>query len=136
MPNSRFDLPLVESTTVRVVELGRRPALLTPARKYAPVAAKLIGELLGQRRFGEMANVVLDWSNELGQMPAEVAKPVIYMELTRWFPERGEGVSLTVQGRIDVDDVFGSDVLTRGLIEDLVNELGEKLSDTVKEADK
>lgn len=134
MPATRFDLPLVEETTVRVVELGYRPAIITPARRNAPQAATMIGELLGQRRFGELASVVLDWSNELGQMPSEVAKPIIYMELTRWFPEKGEGVHLTVQGRIDVDDVLGQDVLTRSLIEDLVNELGEKLSDTAKES--
>ena len=113
--------------------MGYRPDILTPARKNAPQAATVIGQLLGQRRFGELAVVVLDWDNSLGQLPPDAVKPIIYMEVTRWFPDMGPTVTLTVQGRIDVDDVFGSDVLTRSLMDDLVNELGETLASKAKE---
>ena len=133
MPNSTFDLPLVEKTTVQVIEMGYRPAIMTPARTNAPQAATALGQMFEQRRFGELAVVILDWDNSLGQLPPDAVKPILYMEVTRWFPEYGESVSLTVQGRIDVDDVFGGDVLTRSVMEELVNELGETLAKKAKE---
>ena len=133
MSNTRFDLPLIEpgDMAVRVIELGRRPRLQTRARQFAPQAAKALGQMFEQRRFGQVVGIALDWSNELGLQPAEAAKPVIVMTLSRHFPDKGAW--LDVQGRIDVDDVFGAGVVTRSLLEDLVNELGETLSDKAKE---
>lgn len=122
-----FNLPLIpeDEVTVRVLEVGTRPVIMTKARRDAPQAAATMGRILGQRRFAELNEVVLDWSNELNQQPAEIAKPVMFMACTRAFPGRGY---LTVESRLDVDDIFGADVLTLSLLEDLANELGEKLS--------
>jgi hypothetical protein len=132
MTNTRFELPLIdpEDVVIRVAELGTRPRLLTPARANAPQAAKAIGQMFEQRRFGQLAVIEIDWTNETKDQPDEFAKPVMFMTLSRHFPGKGW---LNVQGRIDIDSVFGAGVLTRSLLEDLVNELGEKLSDTAKE---
>jgi hypothetical protein len=132
---SNFNLPLVEDTTVRAVETGTRPRVMTRARKDAPQAAKMAAEILGQRRLGELATVVLDWDDQMGQQHADIIKPIIYMSVSRRFPEIGAtGAWLTVESRIDVDNVFLADVMTRSILEDLIDELGEKLSTTALEA--
>lgn len=73
-----------------------------------------------------MATVVLDWSNSLGQQPEEVAKPVLHLIVVKLYP--GTEKALTVTSRIDVDDVFSQpDVMTRSLMEDLIQELATKI---------
>jgi hypothetical protein len=126
----KFPLPLVEHTTVRVMEVGRPSVIQTPARRSAPQAAIVAGQLLETRRFGELALVVLDWSNGLGLQPPEVAKPTMFMSVSRWFPEQGKhGLWLRVESRIDIDSVFGQDAMTRSILEDLIAELGHKMAD-------
>jgi hypothetical protein len=54
----------------------------------------------------------------------------MFLQLQRLVPERGW---LEVNGRVDIDDVFPAGVVTRGLLEDLANELGETLAKKVRE---
>ena len=90
---------------IRAVELGTRPFILTPARRYAPQGVKRLAELLGNETFAEDGMVVLDWSNETERQPTEVAKPVIFVATMKQYKER----ILTVEVRLDVDELFGSD---------------------------
>jgi hypothetical protein len=111
---------------VRVLEYGTRPSVMTRARLNAPQAARAFGQLFEQRNFADMATVVLDWSNSLGQQPEEVAKPVLHLIVVKLYP--GTEKALTVTSRIDVDDVFSQpDVMTRSLMEDLIQELATKI---------
>lgn len=118
-----------EGYVVRVIELGNRPLILTRARKNAPQAAKAIGELLELRQIGDMGVVMLDWDNELKGMPDEVAMPVIYISATKFFP--GTELNLTVESRINVDEVFTQDELTSSILMDVVNELNEKMKSEI-----
>jgi hypothetical protein len=134
-----FELPLVpeDEVVVRVIEAGVRPRVMTRARAASLLAAEKLGEFMGQRRFAQLALVVIDWSNELQRQPDEVAKPVMFLQLQRFFPDRGDqGAYLNVEGRIDIDDVFRDGAVTRALLEDLINELGTCLSDKFKEGNR
>ena len=122
--------------TVRVQEMGQRPGILTKARQFAPQAAKVLGELFyalssqgtfGHERFGDAAFVVLDWSNETGQLPdGSVVRPILYLQVQkRW----QDGKYLRVDSRIDVDEVFSSSLeLNRDLLTSLVVETLEKVA--------
>lgn len=90
---------------VVAVELGTRPFILTKARRFAPEGVKLLAETLGHMQFAEDGMVVLDWSNETARQPQEVAKPVIFVTALKRYKER----TLTVEVRLDVEELFGSD---------------------------
>lgn len=116
---------------VEVVELGNRPATFTKARRFAPAGAATLGELLGQMPFADGAAIVLDWSNEMGLMPAEVAKPVLHVRVVKRLPEYRERNVLYVDDRFDIEDIFGGDNMTAEFILDLVKELEEKVNQQV-----
>lgn len=116
---------------VEVVEVGERPQVLTKARRFAPAGARVLGEVLGQMEFGDGAAVVLDWSNNLGLMPEETAKPVMHVRVVKRLPMFTERNVLYVDVRLDVDDVFGGDNMTAESIRDIVNELRDKVEQQV-----
>jgi hypothetical protein len=116
---------------VEVVELGDRPTTFTKARRFAPAGARVLGESLGQMGFADGAAVVLDWSNELGQMPSEVAKPVLHVRVIKRLPEYTERNVLFVDVRLDIEDIFGGDNMTAESIRDIVQELQEKVEQQV-----
>lgn len=112
---------------VTVSEMGERPVTLTKSRRFAPAGAKVLGEVLGQMQFGDRAEVVLDWSNSFGLMPAEVAKPLLLVSVTKRFPQFEDKNILTVYDKLDVDDLFGGDNMTAESIRDIVNALRDKM---------
>jgi hypothetical protein len=116
---------------VEVVELGDRPLTFTKARRFAPAGARVLGETIGQMRFADGAAIVLDWSNELGQMPDEVAKPILHIRVVKRLPEYTERNVLYVDARLDIEDIFGGDNMTAESIRDIVNELSEKVEQQV-----
>jgi len=116
-----------EGMAVRVFEYGNRPAVLTRARRFAPEAARAIGEIMGQKRVGDLGIVVVDWCNQLGQQPSDIAKPILHLQVIKDYGDTGQ--SLMVESRIDVDEVFGApDFIDRSLLADLVQELYEKIA--------
>lgn len=89
-------------------EVGTRPIISTFSRRFAPEGVKVLAELLGHMQFADDGVVVLDWSNETGRQPAEVAKPVVFITTLK---KVGEKI-LQVEVRLDVDDTFGRDQIT------------------------
>lgn len=67
--------------------------------------------------------VVLDWSNFLKKMPDDVARPVLYIQVSKKLPEYDTDNLLRVDCRLDVDDVFGGDTVTAETIIEIVREL-------------
>lgn len=120
------------SIPFRVFEMGDRPPILTRARQNAPQAAMVLGELLANVEVADAAAVVLDWSNELGQLPDDAVRPVLYLQLHKWMPDGGDNNHLTVESRIYVDEVFGGDdFMTNSLLRDIVNELANKATEAL-----
>ena len=60
-------------------------------------------------------------------MPDEIAKPVIHIRVRKRLTEYAERNVLTVDARLDVEDVFGSDEISAEIMADLVRELQEKV---------
>jgi hypothetical protein len=114
-----------ENMVVRVMELGKRPSLWTKARMFAPQGAKVFAELFEQQNFAEAAMIIIDWTNELKLQPVEAAKPVLIMRIANHYQDLEE--TLTVESRIDIDDVFGGEAIDRSLMVDLVNEMKIKV---------
>lgn len=120
---------------VRAFELGERPAVLTKARTNAPQACIVLADLLANVQFGDAGVVVLDWEDSMGQQPVETRKPVIFIQLHKWLPGVTENNHLTVESRLDVDDVFGGvDYMTNSLLRDIVFELQEKAKESLAKA--
>lgn len=102
--------------------MGNRPSLWTNARRYAPVGARELGEMLERFGFADFATVVLDWSNETGLQPEEAYKPVIIVDTFRHVGHR----TLTVRVRLDVEDLFGNDEVTADMLLDVVSDMEKK----------
>lgn len=116
---------------VEVVEMGERPPLFTQARRFAPEGAKVFGEALELQEFADAALVVLDWTNELGTMPDEVAVPVLHVRVFKYLPEFTIRNTLRVDVRLDVEDIFGNDEMTHEVILDTINEMREKVDEQI-----
>ena len=116
---------------VTVAEAGNRPVILTPARKDAPQAARLAGEVLGQLDVADIGEVVLDWDNSTGRFPeGPTVKPIMYLNLLQYVPQVDRWVDVEV--RVDVESVFNSHELTGDIIRDILAELVEKLAEELK----
>ena len=109
---------------------GTPPSVMTKARRFAPQAAHAIANYLQTREFAGKAFVVLDWSNETGQLPEDAVKPVLYVQAVR--DELGKG-QVRVEQRYDVDDIFGGDNMTPTILVDLCHELEEAVEKAVQE---
>lgn len=114
------------------IETGERPAIFSTARRYAPAAAKELAALLEQQEFADIGLIVLDWTNQLQGMPDDASKPVMYIKVMKKLPEYETRNVLTVDARLDVDDVFGNDEITAGVLVDLVEELRLKVLEQVE----
>lgn len=114
---------------VEVHETGARPRLLTKARRFAPQAAHAMANYLQTREFAGKVFLVLDWSNETGQLPSDAVKPVLYVQAVRDVPEKGQ---LRVELRFDVDDIFGRDSMTPTILVDLCHDLEEAVEKAVR----
>lgn len=117
---------------IEVVELGDRPGTLTRARRFAPAGARVLGEVLGQMRFADEGVVVLDWSNTFRLMPDEVSKPILYVRVRKRFPGLSHPNVLTVDVRLDVEDIFGGDNMTADSIHHIITELVDKMESEYK----
>ncbi len=109
---------------VVAVELGERPVLFTKSRRFAPEGVKVLAELLGHLQFATDGIIILDWSNQLDLQPDAVAIPVVVVRTIKFFPEFDQ--SLTVEVRLDVEDLFGNDSITPGELLDTVHAIEAK----------
>ena len=109
---------------VVAVELGDRPVLFTKSRRFAPEGVKVLAELLGHLQFATDGIIILDWSNQLDLQPEAVAIPVVVVRTIKFFPEFDQ--SLTVEVRLDVEDLFGNDNVTPAELLDTVHAIEAK----------
>lgn len=108
---------------VEVHEMGSRPRIATKARRFAPQAAHAMANYLQAREFAGKVFIVLDWSNETGQLPVGAPIiPVLYVQAVRDVPGKGQ---LRVENKYDVDDIFGGDTITPTILVDLCHDLEE-----------
>jgi hypothetical protein len=115
---------------VVAVELGERPLLFTKSRRFAPEGVKVLAELLGHMQFATDGIIFLDWSNQLDLQPDAAAIPVVVVRTTKWFPEWNQ--SLTVEVRLDVEDLFGNDNVTANALFDIVQSIESSFIETVE----
>lgn len=103
-------------------EYGNRPALLTPARRFAPQGVRILADTFAGMEFADVASIALDWSNELGLQPDEAWKPVILVETIKFVGER----RLVVSVRLDVEDLFGNDEIIAEDFVEIVKQMRDK----------
>lgn len=115
---------------VVAVELGERPSVLTNARRFAPHGVALLAETLGHMKFADDGIVVLDWSNQTGRQPDEIAKPVVFISALKHVGER----TLTVEVRLDVEDTFGRDTLVAEDFIVIIKSMEDKMLSTLEAA--
>jgi len=115
---------------VEVHETGSRPSILTKQRQFAPQAAHAMATYLQTREFAGKAFVVLDWSNETGQLPDDAIRPILYVQAVRDVPGKGQ---LRVELKYDVDDIFSKEFMTPTILVDLCHDLEEAVEKAVKE---
>lgn len=115
---------------IEIHETGSRPLILTKARRFAPQAMHGMANYLQTRGFAGKVFLVLDWSNETGQLPADAVKPILYVQAVRDVPGKGQ---LRVEQKYDVDDIFGGDTMTPTILVDLCHELEEAVERAVRE---
>ncbi len=116
---------------VVAVELGERPVLFTKSRRFAPEGVKMLAELLGHMQFATDGIIILDWSNQLDLQPDATAIPVVVIRTIKHFPDWGQ--SLTVEVRLDVEDLFGRDEVTAAELVDTVHAIEAKFLATVEQ---
>jgi hypothetical protein len=115
------------TATVRVAEVGRAPSMLTLQRERAPRAAKVLAEIFEENEFGSSFSTLVDWDNSTKQIPdGAPVKPILYIQAMRVFPDRR---TFTSQSRIDIDDVFSRDLVSREFLVEFVNELRVAIKD-------
>lgn len=129
-------LPPTEVKEVTVEELGHRPAIFTKARKNAPQAAKAIADVLGNADWVDGAAIVLDWEGVLVKQwnpktPPEFLKPALYISVAKFVPEFGEYLDATE--RIDVDDVFGNEVIAGTHVRDVLEVMRQRIFESIEE---
>lgn len=115
---------------VEVHEVGTRPTLWTKQRRFAPQAIHAMASYLQAREFAGKVFIVLDWSNETGQLPDDAIRPIIYMQAVRDVPGHGQ---LRVETKFDVDDVFSKEFITPSILVDLCHDLEQAVETAVKE---
>lgn len=113
-------------------ELGDRPSVLTRARRFAPEGLRVLADLLGRLDFADTASVVLDWENVLGRQPDEVAIPVIIAQVSKRVTSvTSPNNVLTIEVRLDVEDLFGNDAITANHLVDIVQGMREKMDSSI-----
>ena len=103
---------------VVVRESGNRPALTTPSRLNAPQGAKALADLLADKYFADVADILIDWEGD-GFTPA------LIVSVFKWFPEFS-GRRLQTQQVFSIDDFFGIDNFDNGIARQLVFDLEEE----------
>lgn len=114
------------------LEWGDRPALYTKARRFAPEGVKLLAETLGHMEFADDALIVLDWSNESGRQPEEVAKPIVFINVFKNIP--GFESPAMVEVRLDVDDTFGRDEIMAEDFLVIIRSMEDKMNEFIERA--
>lgn len=114
---------------VEVSEVGNRPYLMTPARRFAPQAADQIGRMLAGAEFADRAFVFIDWENVGQQLPDPASKPILYIQVVKGVPDIGQTVR--VEQRWDVEDIFSADNITPNILVDLIHDFEEQVNEAV-----
>lgn len=116
---------------VVALELGERPAILTKSRRFAPEGAKLLAQTMEHFGFADDGMIILDWSNETGMQPEEIARPVLVVRTGKSVPE-ADGRYLTVEVRLDVEDLFGNDEIVASDFLDIIKQMEDKMLSTIE----
>lgn len=98
------------------IEVGERPALLTPARQNAPAFGKAIVDVLSEMSFGYDAAVILDWDGSHAWAGQKVDDFGVYMYVVVNATPDGRNV-LTAYHRLAIDDDFGNKETREGVLE-------------------
>lgn len=107
---------------VSVIELGKRPSILTKARMNAPQGSKALGQILESQRWAESAIVALDWQpEELNGLNDAIIRLVV----SRYVPERKRFLDITLN--LDVNDIFTRDEINRNDLIWVVDSIHDKL---------
>jgi hypothetical protein len=105
---------------------------MTAARRFAPQGARLLAETLGHMNFATDGIVIIDWQNKLGLQPKEVAKPVMIVRAAKVVPEFLTNNMVTVEIRLDIEDLFGNDEVTADNLLDAVQQMAKKMEETIQ----
>lgn len=116
---------------VVALELGRRPTTMTAARRFAPQGATLLAQTLEHMNFATDGMVIVDWENQTGLQPEEVAKPVIIVRAAKVVPEFATNNMVTVEIRLDIENLFGSDEITAANLLDAIQQMAVKMEQTI-----
>lgn len=111
-------------------EVGDRPLVSTRSRRFAPRGVELLAELLGHMEFADEGNVVLDWSNVMGEQPEDAWKPVVFVNTMKRVDER----ILTVRVRLDVEDTFGRDELVAEDFLVIIASMEKKMNEYIEQS--
>jgi ribosome biogenesis SPOUT family RNA methylase Rps3 len=119
---------------VVAIEYGNRPLLFSKARRFAPEGVKMLAEILEHMEFAEDGIVILDWDNSLALQPDEAAIPVIVIRTTGIVRDVGDDQRLTVEVRLNVEDLFGQDEVTAENLIDAVHQMEAKWFASIERA--
>lgn len=106
---------------VVVRELGRRPAVATPARLNAPQGAKALADLLAEKDFADLCVINIDWEGD-------GFTPVLNVFTVKWFVEYG-GQRLEHEWPIDLEDAFGLDNMDHNILRHIVMQLEDHFNE-------
>lgn len=124
---------------VKSWEEGNRPTILTRARQQAPQARAAMTQMLASQDWAHMAFIVLDWtgliafidgdgrSQDLPPGALDKSLPVMYIQVIKSMPQYGG--SIVVEHRLDIDDVFGGNVITGDDLAGLILQLKEEVAE-------
>jgi hypothetical protein len=115
---------------IYALEVGNRPRVMTKSRRFAPVGTAHLAELLGQLEFADEGNVVLDWSNVMGEQPEDAYVPVVYINVMK----RVDGRILTVKVRLDVEDTFGRDEMMADDFFTIAQSMEKKMNEYIEQS--
>lgn len=104
---------------------------MTAARRFAPQGATLLAQTLEHMNFATDGMVIVDWENQTGLQPEEVAKPVIIVRAAKVVPEFATNNMVTVEIRLDIENLFGSDEITAANLLDAIQQMAVKMEQTI-----
>ena len=119
--------------SVLAKEVGERPVLMTQARRFAPAAVVHLGRLFEQENFADSVVILLDWNGDVfwdtdnGPMPPELAKPAIHVVVEKSYPQYKKENRLTLDMRLDIEEMFGHDNATPDDLQEVVNAFKEQV---------
>ena len=109
---------------VAFAEVGHSPLITTPARHNAPQGAKVLVDMMSLIDWIDYGRVTIDWTGD-------GVTPVLIVEASKMFPHG----SITMEPwPIDIEEAFGQDNMTNGILQDIVYHVEEAIRDAMLQA--